>query len=1084
MPEIPPEQMNEILGRPEFRELEREQQVQFLSKRSTAFAGAGREAQERFLETRLARQQEPSAEPSRPLAEQAERYTGLGAKGFVRGAVETVLFPGEAALKGIDVAYDQLEKLGAPAREYEFGTYSRYASDALIDALRGNYEAESPSERIVETAGEYVGGGAATGGLGAGAGIAARAGGAAARGTSLAGRAGRAAVEPFARNPAGAAGVELAGSAGAGAGAGVAREVAPDSQAAEIGAALLGGLATGGPAARRLLSEGPPSTGPRPVQAEDAATAAQGSRLIEPTPIPPSERPVLYDARGRPLEGPRVGDDQAEDVLDAVAGREARPAPEEAGNLNLRRVGPEDPLDPNQIQTADDVKRVLSKVSDQYSGFEGARRGVVSWEETQDLADRMGLTVEQLSKRRKGEAFNAHEAKASMDLMTRTGQDVVESARQALATGGETSMARFREALARHAAVQEQVAGITAEAGRALNIFNKMRQVQDQSDAIASIVDWGGGKRQLKEMAKQISDLHHPAQVAAYARKATKATIGQKLIEAWKMALLSGPQTHIVNTLSNTVTNVASLVEDVPAALIGKLHGGEKVYVREVLSRISATGQGVEDGLWAGAQSFRAEGEGFALGKVEVRQPSIEGRLGSFVRLPGRMLTAEDEFFKGIARAQEINAQALRDGIKKGLRGRELAEHVARLKEEAPEWLTKEGENAARYLTFTNDLGTTGAQLQRTIQSDPRLQFIAPFVRTPINIVKFAVDRSPVAFASKKFWRELAKGGVSRDRALARVATGSAMGMWAMSMAMDGRMTGAAPRDPGERQVFYDSGRKPYSVKVGDRWVSYGRIEPLGSILGLAADYALLKDDMSELEQNEIAGRIVFSFAENLAHKTFLKGASDLVLALRDPDRYAERWVESAAGSVVPAGVAQVARSRDPVLREAHTLTDAVMSRIPGLREQLPVRRTLFGEPASRGTTGSAALDLANPLYTSEESQDPAMRELSRLEVSIRRPDQKLDGLQMTPDEYDQMARETGAGARELVQRVMQEPGYAKLPDEEKRLQMRQAFERARAMARERIRMKRFLERSGEVGKEQAAQEIARERRYGEPVTR
>jgi hypothetical protein len=45
----------------------------------------------------------------------------------------------------------------------------------------------------------------------------------------------------------------------------------------------------------------------------------------------------------------------------------------------------------------------------------------------------------------------------------------------------------------------------------------------------------------------------------------------------------------------------------------------------------------------------------------------------------------------------------------------------------------------------------------------PWLRFIVPFIRTPTNIVKFAAQRSPLAFGMESFQNAYNQGGAARD---------------------------------------------------------------------------------------------------------------------------------------------------------------------------------------------------------------------------------------------------------------------------------------------------------------------------------
>lgn len=71
--------------------------------------------------------------------------------------------------------------------------------------------------------------------------------------------------------------------------------------------------------------------------------------------------------------------------------------------------------------------------------------------------------------------------------------------------------------------------------------------------------------------------------------------------------------------------------------------------------------------------------------------------------------------------------------------------------------------DAGRYQTFTQPLGegrigTFGSAAQKVIAKIPILRFIAPFVRTPVNIVKFASERTPAGFMTTKYKNAIAEG--------------------------------------------------------------------------------------------------------------------------------------------------------------------------------------------------------------------------------------------------------------------------------------------------------------------------------------
>src|SRR3546814_7890381 len=95
--------------------------------------------------------------------------------------------------------------------------------------------------------------------------------------------------------------------------------------------------------------------------------------------------------------------------------------------------------------------------------------------------------------------------RASLD---KSGKELVAMARRIQRSGdapGDELLASFRKALVRHTAIQEQVAGATAEAGRALSAFRMAADSRDVPGRVLSeLVNAGGGSGRLKDAANAI----------------------------------------------------------------------------------------------------------------------------------------------------------------------------------------------------------------------------------------------------------------------------------------------------------------------------------------------------------------------------------------------------------------------------------------------------------------------------------------------------------------------------------------------------------------------------------------------------
>ncbi len=429
---------------------------------------------------------------------------------------------------------------------------------------------------------------------------------------------------------------------------------------------------------------------------------------------------------------------------------------------------------------------------------------------------------------------------------------------------------------------------------------------------------------------------------------------------------------------------------------------------------------------------------------------AIEGLKGEIIRMPTRLLTAEDQIFKGIARRMELNALATRQAAREGLRGDAAAERIAQLVSDPPDAMLERAMEYGRYLTFQNKLGEFGSSVSRIASNNIVAKVIIPFVRTPINLMKFATERSIAAPLLGEWRADFRAGGERRDMALARVMLGSGLAAVMYEAALDGRITGGRPPDANKAKLLYADGWQPYSVKIGDRYVSYSRLDPLSTTIGVAADMATLPDGLSERQQDDKATMLTASIMSNLASKTWLSGMSDFVEGLSDPGRYAGNWLERVASSfAVPAGVAGVARAMDPVARKRESIGEAIQARVPGMTDELMPRRDVFGDVVE---TDSLGPDFLSPFWQSQAKGDPVVAEMLRVGKSVNAPGKQYseDGerVDYTPEEYDRYHEIAGRLTYNSLLGLVASEEYQRLDDNGKRKAAKKAIGAARKTAR------------------------------------
>lgn len=555
-----------------------------------------------------------------------------------------------------------------------------------------------------------------------------------------------------------------------------------------------------------------------------------------------------------------------------------------------------------------------------------------------------------------------------------------------------------------------------------------------------------------KNAIAQIDDMNSlnmfAQKLSEAANKTNKSSWMDKFLEVWiNWGLLSGPQTHMANVLSNSVVNMFSLSEHALAAGLGKVTGSGLSF-REAGARAVGDLEAVGDALFAAGKSFKSEKPLFETEKLDYNPMAIGGSKGKLARIPGRALTAEDAFFKTLAHRQEIVGLSVRKAMDEGLSGRALSNRIAELRTNPTDDMVKSAEQFAKKQTFTDGLGKHGRDIQAFLREKPWARLIVPFFRTPVKLLEYSIERTPAAFAMKKSRDDLfgRNGAVARDLAWTRMTMGSAIGLYVMYQAAQKNISGSGPSNENERKIWLSNGNQPYSVRIGGTWYSYGRMEPLGTLLGVAADAQNIYNEMGETEADDFAALVVASVSNNLANKTWLRGPVDFVQALYDARRYGESYASSMLGTVIPTGIAQYARTQDPYVREMRELIDGVKSRIPGERETLNMRLDPFGEPIK--SEGGLGPDLISPIYTRAAKNDPTINEMLRLHAPPGRLSKEIEGVELSPDEWLMYGQTAGQLTKTYADALVNAPAYKDLPDAVKKTLLEDAIRKSRDTAR------------------------------------
>lgn len=719
----------------------------------------------------------------------------------------------------------------------------------------------------------------------------------------------------------------------------------------------------------------------------------------------------------------------------------------------------------DNLETGTSVKELIDTVSRAYAPQITARTGgVIPHETTRQVADLIGMDAETTAKIIAGlpsDTSDLHvRALVMRDTLVRSAESVDRMANRIANLPDQitdTDLLNFRRAIERHALLQRNMKGVQTDIARALSAFRIPADAAPLARAqiVQEALQAGGGKATTRELAK----LWVQTPVEKRARLASEGVLAKTvgaLREIWINGLLSGLRTHEVNFAGNHLFTLWQIPERALAGSIGGVRklagaGPDRVYMGEPIDLMLGWVEGVPDALRLGWQTLKTGEPASNLAKIEASQyraissakfgldeVSMLGRfvdlVGTGVRLPGRALMSADEFQKGLARNMERRALARRFAnmeLERGKTVEEAAETYADVMLGGNETAESMVNEFADTVTYTKQLGEAGQSIQQFARRVPGMWVVAPFIRTPVNIVKEAAKRTPAVTLSPKFWKDVLSGTAEGDLALAKVSLGTGLMAWAAHLSAQGIIVGGGPSDPRMRRIWLQK-HAPYSINMkkllGEEqfkamglereWWPYGRLEPLALLFGIGADLAEYRQwaprDIAEEGEELMTARAVASVVESVSNKTFMQGLASFAAAYHDPERYAQRFVANFTGSMMPfssfvrdiESAIDPERSetrinpyeRNPFAAQFQATLNEWKARTPGFNSDLPNRTNFWNEPvlAYEGEWYQAF----NAFAPRKDKSQPIDNELIRLRYPMAMPSRTAEGVKLNPHQY------------------------------------------------------------------------------------
>jgi len=402
--------------------------------------------------------------------------------------------------------------------------------------------------------------------------------------------------------------------------------------------------------------------------------------------------------------------------------------------------------------------------------------------------------------------------------------------------------------------------------------------------------------------------------------------------------------------------------------------------------------------------------------------------------------------------------------LKEGLRGSQAVERYAEFLANPSAELVVKASEQAEYRLFRQPAGKITNAILNAREVIPGLKYVLPFVRTPVNILKFGAERSPLGFANPRLYKNLKAGSAEASDQIARATIGSLVAVGVAYYFANGKITAGVPTNPSERDRFYREGKLPYAVKLGGKWVQYQRMEPFNQPFSQVAGVVDAVNNKDKNVQEQVL-QAAFNIGQNLTNQTYMSGLSDMLDALSQPERELPGLISRQVTGMVPfsSALRTTAQQLDPTVRQPENIVESVQAGLPVVSKKVPARLTAFGEEAQRQSPAWS------PIQVSTSRDNPVDAELGRLGFNIGFVGTTIDNKKLTREQQDEYQREAGAAVRLALDELVRRADYRRKNDAGKE----KAIEKARDDARDLVRSRLKRKWGNELGRLQVKQPTA-----------
>lgn len=533
-------------------------------------------------------------------------------------------------------------------------------------------------------------------------------------------------------------------------------------------------------------------------------------------------------------------------------------------------------------------------------------------------------------------------------------------------------------------------------------------------------------------------------------------------IRAWRyLSMLGNPKTHIRNMVANVAMSAVKTVEDTMSAATQDIFIGNRENKTKTLKSSSDVVKNYTDTVYKEVSESTFGNKYNEKGDLENRAKTFNTRWLEAVRkFNDTMLSKEDQIFKKANFKKSFSNYLTAQGIstQEDIKNNPQIVEKAKLYaiEEANVATFNQKNKLSEFINSGDNKLGTGYKIIRGA--------IIPFTRTPLNIAKAGLQRTPgvgLAPLAVEVHKAPAnqKANILID-GLSKQVTGSALALLGYALAKSGRVTAETGDDKDEKFEKDQGSKMDFSIKIGDKSYDLSWLSPSSMPFFVGARMFEVLDKQEGINENII----LESLASTLDPLSEMSCISSFTKILQSYQREGAGMIKDMGISTmqnylsqfVPTVSGQFARIFDTKKRTTSADTSSpnkisqetyrtLAYKIPGLRNTLPETTDYLGrtKEEDKNFWVRSFNAMVNPANIKKDTMTKEGKEIIRLYNKTGNKDILPSGLsqtvkfndkdyKMTRKEYNEYKKDFGKAFENNLKELMNSQDYKNASDDEK----------------------------------------------------